>query len=191
MINDYSAVVIVGFFIQFSSPLAAFAKDVQEFCEAGQAVGMSSSFTDGAAALGSAGKWPANIERDLLRQARKSLGVDFEVYPCPNILRDGNTIARDAEVGMLLPHEICHWLWTLNPSKFEKLFPPARIRRFWSLAISLQEDWFVCHPMYENIMQAADTSMFLPIQVFGDDACLKKTRAIGTILLFAHCGLLQ
>ena len=72
-------------------------------------------------------------------------------------------------------------MWVLNRTKFREVFPPGRIITFWRRAIEDMEDWFVNHPLFDAICAASDLSLYLPIHIFGDDACLKKSRAIGTI----------
>ena len=82
---------------------------------------------------------------------------------------------------MLLPFEMCHLLWHHNRTRFKELFDRDRILRFWEETISANEIWWQCHPLRAEITVAEDRSWYLPLQLFGDDACLKKSRVMKTL----------
>ncbi len=157
---------------------------VQEICAAGKAQGMGGNFTEKMTSLGGSGAHVSNMERDFLRDARTRLGVNFQLYMVDSIVRDPVNVTAAASIGMLLPFEVAHWLFCLNPDKFFELFPTDRIVKLWQRAIVDKEEWFVRHPLYDVICAATDLSMFLPIHLFGDDGCLKKARAMGTVTWF-------
>ena len=147
--------------------------------------GMRGEFGRKMSEVGAAGKSEQNYERDFLRGAKSRLGVGFETYPVPNIVRDAAKVTRNQDIAVLLPFEIAHLLWFHNPGKFARLFPAARIVKYWQRALEDREEWFLQHPIYDLVAEAAasggDLSMFLSISLFGDDGCLKKTRSMGTI----------
>ena len=96
--------------------------DVHGSCAAAKADGMSSEMGDRLAALGAHGGFPSNIERDLTRCLAQISGVGFNVLYCRTCVRDPLEVAKRVDVGALLPHEIAHWVWRLNPDKFANCF---------------------------------------------------------------------
>ena len=149
---------------------------------------MTGEFGETTASFGTSGKHQQNLERDFLRDARLRLGVHFEVYPVTNIVRDALHVTKDQDIGILLPHEVAHWLWAFNPEKLNELFPRERVVKFWKRAIEDKEPWFVRHPLCDEICHTAESGgdlyNFWPIQLFGDDGTLKKSRAMGSITWF-------
>ena len=99
-------------------------KDAVGFCNAGRELGMSSAFTDKVAAMVSEAARPQHFERDFLRFARKDLNVDFQVYVVDTIVRSRGRVAITLPVGLLLPHEVCHWLWHFNRAE-SAVYAPA------------------------------------------------------------------
>ena len=158
----------------------ATVKDCVDFCKAGRALGVSSNFSDKLADMSDAGN-ASNHERDFLRFARKSLGVDFQTYDVDCIVRKHGKGAVNMNVPILLPHEVCHWLWHFAPTGFRKLWFPERITQFWSKVIAADEEWFRRLPLRVEIINAADRTKYLPIKIFGDDGCLRKSRVMKTI----------
>ena len=145
---------------------------------------MSCEFGDKLASLGCHGKFPSNIERDLMRYMNKAFGLDFTLDYVRCLVRDKNSVSAEADIGVLLPHEVAHWLWRFNRQKFESLFSVSRLHRFWCKTIERNEPWFQRHPLRELIVSSADKSKFLPIHFFGDDGTLRKTRVMATMTWF-------
>ena len=156
-------------------------KDSVDFVRAGKSIGMSSHFTDQVAAMGTDGAHPNNYERDFLAFARRDLGVDFQLYDVNCFVRKRGQAAVNMDIGFLLPYEVAHWLWMFNPENVAVLFDKARIIIFWEKTIERNEVWWRRHPLREAIIAAPDRSNYLPIRLFGDDGCLRKTRVMKTI----------
>ena len=152
-----------------------------DFVAAGRQLGMDSAFTRKVSSLGAGGRHRSNFERDSNRFAKENLGVKFELYQTPCIVRSAASATQEQNIEILLPHEVAHILWHYNPEKFNEIFQPARIRRFWEKTISAMEPWFRLHPLRHLITGAEDRAMYLPIHLFGDDGCLRKTRVMKTI----------
>ena len=159
-------------------------QDAVQFCAAGRSIGMKSHFTDKVTGMGAEQRHLSNCERDFLRFAKKDLEGNFELYHVKTVIRNPGTATKSAEVGVLLPHEVCHWLWHHNEEKFHILFVRARIIRFWALTIEANEEWWQRHPLRMVITNASDRARFLPLQLFGDDGCLKKSRVYRTLTWF-------
>ena len=100
------------------------------FLSAAKEDGMATEFGDRCSAMGAGGTQPQNLERDFLRYARRDLGVNFQVCPIRTVVRDGCRVARDLDVGLLLPFEVAHWLWCFNEPKFHDLFQTAQLQHF-------------------------------------------------------------
>ena len=56
---------------------------------------------------------------------------------------------------------------------------------YWRRTIALDEPWFRCHPMREEIIAAEDKSKFLALTLFGDDGTMRKTRMLHTMTWFS------
>ena len=71
------------------------------------------------ASLGSLGKYPSNIERDLFRRNRRQMGLSVELYAVevPSSHRSGQTT-----VDVLISHELWAWLWRVYPSQAKATF---------------------------------------------------------------------
>ena len=159
-------------------------KDMFDVVVAGKAIGMKSDYTDRVSQMGAAGQHESNLERDFLRYARSNLGVEFRLYETSCITRRPGVPTKTLNIPVLLPHEMAHLLWHQNQAGFYKLFQPDRIRRFWECAIAAAEPWFAEHPLNGEITASTGRSKYLPIHLFGDDGCLKKSRVMGTITWF-------
>ena len=161
------------------------AKDSVEIAVAAKISGSQSAFGDGASGFGSSGRWPSNFDRDLLRDARSQLGVNFQLYNVRTIIKDREKVSKSAEISVLFPYEVAHWLYELNRDKFFVLFSKDRIHDYWCRMLQAGEAWFVAHPLYEDIRAAVDKSLFLPLHLFGDDGTLRKTRVFRTITWYS------
>ena len=161
------------------------SKDAVEFCAAGQAMDMQSDFADVLAASGGGRQHPQNFSRDLLRTARRELGVNFSCY-CPNvILRDPVRATVEKPVATLLPYEVAHLLWEYNRDRFYSLIGKHKLESYWRRTIDRNEIWFQQHPMRQAILDAEDRTMYFPIHLFGDDGTLRKSRAFQTVTWFS------
>ena len=149
--------------------------------------GLNTDFVAKGAAMGADGNYSGNLERDFLRDAKTRLGVEFQLCMVPNIVRDSVNITKDMEICVLLPYEVAHLVYAYNPDKFKELFPADRIIKFWKRTIEDNPQWFREHPLSETIrsVDRAGLENFLPLHIFGDDGCLKKTRAMGVITWFS------
>jgi hypothetical protein len=87
------------------------------------------------------------------------------------------------DIPMLLPHAVAHWQGASNPDAFYELWEPRRVVHFWKQAMSRDEEWFRCHPLYDEIRSASESCLqkYLPIHVFGDDATMRKTKMLKTV----------
>ena len=152
------------------------ASDITEICAAGVEMGMSSSFADSATSFGAGGTWASNIERDLLRYARRDLGAPFELYTVRCIARSSLKATKYFDIGVLLPHELAHWLFEVNQSVFYELWVPSRVVNFWKHVIARDEPWFRAHPLYVEIRGARESELhrYLPLHLFGDDTTMGK-----------------
>ena len=158
-----------------------------DVCTAAKESGLNTNFVSKSASFGAGGKFSGNLERDFLRDAKTRLGTEFHLAMVPNIVKDSLNITRSMDIGVLLPHEVCHLVYATNPGKFNELFPADRISKFWLRTIEDDPLWFREHPAYEAIRSAdglAGLARYLPLHLFGDDGCLKKTRAFGCITWF-------
>ena len=162
--------------------------DVQQFCAIAKEAGMDNSFGAKLAGMGAGGKFPSNIERDLSRYMDTVFGCNCHVFQCKAFVRDIKSVCKEVDVGMLLPHEIAHWIWRIAPDAFAELFSVDRLEEFWRRTIIQNEEWFQNHPMRERIVGASDRSKFLAIHFFGDDGTLRKSRVMKTMTFFSALG---
>lgn len=131
--------------------------------------------------MGGSGTAPQNNERDFLRFARRDLGADFQLYMAKCIaFRRGGQATADMDIGVLLPREVAHWLWPFNREKFGVLSDRGRILEFLENCVERNEEWWQRHPLREEAVAAPDRGKHLPLQPFGDDGCLRKTRVMRT-----------
>ena len=109
------------------------------------------------------------------------------------MFRDPIELVKDGFVSMLLPYELADELWRLNEQRFREVFAVSKIPAFWERTISVGEEWFLAHPLHDEIVDTTDRSRFLPILLFGDDGCLRKSRSFTTLKWYpafhapAHC----
>ena len=81
-----------------------------DFCVAAKQGGIQNDFAEKMSTVGSSGACQQNYERDVMRDAKRRLGIDFELYKCSTVARCSTRVTKDMNVGMLLPHEVMHWL---------------------------------------------------------------------------------
>ena len=104
--------------------------DVQQFCAIAKEAGMDNSFGAKLAGMGAGGKFPSNIERDLSRYMDTVFRCNCHVFHCKAFVRDIKSVCKEVDVGMLLPHEIAHWIWRIAPDAFAELFSSFRAPPF-------------------------------------------------------------
>ena len=153
----------------------------QEVCHAAASTGMQSDFGTKIASLGSHGKYASNIDRELLLFWRADLGINVEIYKCPCTVKSCTRATAKADLGILLPHELAHWMYTYSVDKFKQLFCVDRLHAFWVRTIARNETWFQLHPLKETIIATPDKSVFLAIQLFGDDGMVRKRSVYQTL----------
>ena len=94
------------------------------------------------AKLGTAGRHPQNVERDLERQMRKAFNITLDAYEIevPYKKPGMSTI-----VGIVLPHELWSKMWNEHPDEAKRRFmgAPGAVRNFWEHAKSNEEDWYL------------------------------------------------
>ena len=124
------------------------------------------------AALGSHGRHPQNIERDLHRQQQKLHLVPVYLVEIP--YRDCLGKVRTTEAAMILPHEWFGAMMTANMDYMLKLLGgrPSEAQQWWDLAEEGRPQWWSSHPMRRKILD--NKSLYIPIRLWGDDAPLGK-----------------
>ena len=164
---------------------ASYCRDAQQDAYAACADKPQTQATVRIARLGSWGKHPSNIERDMHRLCQRELPVDISMYSAPVRVRKEHALKQPdvAALGAadfvdligeeVLDHPICmpyEWLaalWSRGLDEFHTLVGggSADFAYFWEKARSCE--WAATHPVYED---PAKLSLSVPFALFGDDA---------------------
>ena len=78
----------------------------------------TTAFAEQIAALGSESAWPSNFERDFLSLARRDLATRLEPFAVKTVIRHPTKTTQAATLGVLLPHEFAHCLYSRFPAYF-------------------------------------------------------------------------
>ena len=123
--------------------------------------------------LGTCGKNPQNLHRDLMRHCKrfgqaaeiKAVQVDLAIH----LATGGFEMKR---VPLLAPHEITWWLHSYRPAAFREIFlgAPSDLADFWSA--SSGAEWFISHPLADLARQVPDR--VVPCRLHGDDAPVRN-----------------
>ena len=122
--------------------------------------------------LGTNGKYPSNMERDLRRKLRKELGIETQPYPVEtSVWHNGSLVIKHQSA--ILPHVLFADLCAYNPALFNHiLFCNRGHVEFWKLAEHSQEQWWLEHPLREHILREPERC--IPYRIFGDEISLGK-----------------
>ena len=113
------------------------------------------------------------------------LGFKYELYPVETKVKDKNHPTKTMQLDLLLPHEMAHVLFCLDPDRFRDIFQVRKLQSFWEKTIAIGEPWLKLHPLYNELCQAEDKSTYLAILVFGDDGCMKKRRMVHVLTWYS------
>ena len=143
---------------------------VQRIAEAARRDGAGHDDVVSLASLGSHGRWPQNIERDLHRAHRRSgKGLQIRPYNVEIPKRDGTMV----NVSLILPHEVFGSLMSKAPRKAVAWIGGShhRVLEFWQCARA--EDWFQTFPCKARV--ESDPEKVLPLRIWADDVALGKS----------------
>ena len=133
--------------------------------------GICPSDVVGLASLGSLGRHPANIERDLFRKLRRQMGDLLGTYTVkiPSAHASGTTT-----VDLLLPHELWAWMWRAYPAHAKTTFvgQDSDLVKLWEMTLEHNPDKLADHPALDLIRSRPQRCV--PIRLWGDDAPLGK-----------------
>ena len=143
---------------------------VQRIAEAARQDGAGHDDVVTLAKLGSHGRWPQNIERDLHRAHRRSgKGLQVRPYNVEIPKRDGTKV----NVSLILPHEVFGSLMSKYPRKAVAWIGGShhRVLEFWQCARA--EDWFQTFPCKAQV--ESDPEKVLPLRIWADDVAFGKS----------------
>ena len=124
------------------------------------------------ASLGSDGRWPSNVARDLHVWLKNLYQVGVEPYMISVPLQSpGDLVPEECLLPCLLPHEVIHALWQSGWQQFQisLLGPggPSSLVEYWRW--SRQQEWGVRHPALVGKSES-QLSRMLPLMLHVDGA---------------------
>ena len=150
---------------------------------AANAADLAQAEADGLAHIGGLVGCLSNSTRGVRRHmATRRRHDDIEPYMVEATYRLASGNVENKELGMILPHEILHLIWSKAPNLFMQRFigPHGEIglREFWEHCAG--EPWLQNHE-YKQLVEAKGEKC-IPIKLHGDDAPVSK-RGCGYVFL--------
>ena len=125
------------------------------------------------AGLGGARQHTGNMERDFLVHARQSIGIPFEVFWVQTILRREDMVAEMGHRSLILPTDICSWLYNYQRDRFHFIMGTSSLASYWAHIQRADPEWFRHHPARDRIVKTGGI-YDIPYGLFGDEAGLGK-----------------
>lgn len=119
--------------------------------------------------LGSAGRWRANVERDMHRHSMKALGMNVKLYGVRTVKHRKAGLAAEAAVhDILLPHEMMAHLWRADKEQFKRIMGTDALPEWWAKVKASGEHWYAQHPARAEV-ESEGGARHIPGRLFGDD----------------------
>ena len=136
--------------------------------------GGSSTKTKSLAQIGAKGTQPKNVSRDFDR-LMKSQGyiAGIEPYEVSCLFRNTSGEVCEKVVPMILPHDVCHQIYSLGKMDF-LTGPPMELEAYWGNV--MHKTWFENHPHRTDVLRAP--SKAIPFRLWGDDAVNTKQKSL-------------
>ena len=136
-----------------------------------------------AAASGATSSLPHNVDnaaRDILREGRRSLNVDWKLWSeKTHVRRPRNICSEEVDRHVLLPHEFMSVLYRWDKARFDEVMGVGHCTDFWHEVSAHNPEWFTSHPAHDDIMK--EPHLHIPVRVFGDDGGLGKSRQLNVL----------
>ena len=82
--------------------------------------------------MGASGRWAQNVQRDVLRHARRELNVPWELCWVDTVYRDSSSLKTATSCHPLLaPHEVMGLVWRNSSVRCDQLFDVDDLEGFW------------------------------------------------------------
>ena len=153
----------------------------QEISEAAVRDGSTNRATQSWANLGAAGAHVGNIARDFESiMAVAGWSNYVEPYTLPLSFRDGDGRIHPIDFPILLPHEMLHAFYKLNPEQFFDVWVGSDgvrgILEFWERSFE-HMPFLRNHPYAAQILETP--SLSIPYRLWGDEAPVSKHHGLG------------